>query len=148
MRRFIISILVAVLTLLPSAQPALGATQGTVCSGTNKILLWENKIFDTSDGNDKYWKCQSFDSNLSTLEDTHVLPGDCHSVLLNSGTWNDCVSSFTIWLDSAHVLCLYSNRFWSGHFLTVKGPRPGWRYNIPSGYGDSLTGYYIGFSCP
>ena len=91
--RFSVMLGAVALLFLTSAPATFAATQGSCAPGDqSKLLLWENSIGDTQDGNDNLWLC-SDSPNLTTI--VHTPPGDCKNFPFGSGTWNDCVSSFT-----------------------------------------------------
>ncbi len=119
---------------------ALAGTQGSCpTNDTTKVLLWENSIGDPSDGDDRYWKCSS-DPDLSN--DDHTPPGNCASVLLGSSTWNDCVSSVSVWLPSGYCINFYLNANYEGNMRnTVQGPVSGTRFNLP--YNDALSSFLM-----
>lgn len=85
---------------------ASAGTQG-VCDlrDGSKVRLWENIIDDTQDGNDSLWLCGN-DSDLT--DNYHSLPGLCLATISKTN-WNDCVSSYTIYVPSGQALCVYMN---------------------------------------
>lgn len=101
-----LGVVVSVAVLLVGSLPALvlAGTQGTTCgssSDTSKVRLWENSIGDTGDNNDSNWLCSS-DTDLSNND--HTLAGNCKAVGFDSLTWNDCVSSVTVYVPSGQCL--------------------------------------------
>lgn len=123
----------------PALTVGILGTQGSACSSTDtsKVLLWENRINDTSDGNDNLWKCGG-DPTLS--DDSHTIAGDCHAGVLNRVTWNDCVDSVTVWVPSGYSICFYGNSNYSNSFGPHKaGPVSNYRFNL--GVTDGLTSF-------
>ena len=96
MRIVVRTVLAVALTfswLLSNTGLVIAATQGSCPStDTTKVLLYENAVGDLSDGDDRLWKCTG-DPDLGN--DSHTPAGNCHSPLLGSATWSDCVSSYT-----------------------------------------------------
>ena len=101
---------------LVNAPVAVAGTQGScLVTDESKVLLWENSVGDTQDGNDKLWLCGN-DSDLTNNE--HTLPGDCKNFPFGSGNWNDCVSSFTAFEPDGWVgsWCFYEHINYAGPF--------------------------------
>jgi len=96
---------------------------------TTKILAWENIIGDTSDGNDNLKIC--IDANIDLNDIDHTLAGNCHAPFFGSNTWNDCISSVSIWIPAApwHA-CFYENTGYSLLRHSFTGPFSGQRFNI------------------
>jgi hypothetical protein len=141
--RFVVVIVVALLALFVLPATASAATQGFCpVSDISKVLLWENAIGDTSDGNDALWRCDAV-PDLSQV--AHTPSGNCHSILFGGETWDDCVSSFSLWVPDDQVACFYSQpnyqnvvKFVNGsHIHPIRGTR--WDMN-PS---DSLSSFRI-----
>ena len=92
---------------LVSAPAAFAGTQGgCAIMDDGKVLLWENSVGDTQDGDDRLWLCAD-DPDLTN--NVHTLPGDCKNFPFGSGTWNDCVSAFTAYEPAGWVgsWCFY-----------------------------------------
>lgn len=143
MRSRFLSILIAVMLCLSAfvvaPATAFAGTQGS-CSGTDtsRLLLWENAIGDTSDGNDNLWKCGG-DADLNN--DSHTLPGDCNTQLIDRANWNDCVSSVTVWVPSGYVLCFYGNANYTNSEPPHQvGPKSNYRFNL-TGLNDGLSSF-------
>jgi hypothetical protein len=116
---------------------AFAGTQGNDCVGdTTKVRLWENAIGDTSDGNDSLWKCFN-DALLS--DDSHLLPGDCKGAFIPSFTWNDCVSSFTVWIPDGQCFVSYRESSYGTAQDIIAGPRVGVRFNVVGGTNDTMS---------
>jgi hypothetical protein len=139
-RRVVAVGLSVVLTFVTAPEIALAAVQGSCpSSDPTKVLLWENAIGDTSDGDDRYWKCSS-DADLSN--DDHTLPGNCRSIGFGSSTWNDCVSSVSVWLPAAYCMNFYIDANYERNMNnTVRGPVSGTRFNLP--HNDALSSFLI-----
>ena len=125
------------LVVLPSV--AFAGTQGSCSSSdTSKVRLWENAINDTGDNNDSLWKCGN-DNNLDN--DSHTLPGDCKGFFLSATTWNDCVSSVSVWVPAGWCVNFYRHAGYDGLMpnSTVEGPSSGTRINLQ--YNDELSSF-------
>lgn len=135
-----IPIVVGLLLTGTAVQVVTAGTQGS-CAGadTSKVLLWENAIGDTVDGNDNYWKCAS-DSSLNVGDD-HTLPGDCKGFFLPSTSWQDCVSSYTVWVPAGNCLIFYRDTNYSADFAVFAGSRANQRFNVPSASNDTLSSF-------
>jgi hypothetical protein len=123
-------------------------TQGSDCLTDNdKVLLYENGIGDTSDGDDRLWRCGNT-SNLDAI--AHTLPGDCKGFFLSSTTWNDCVSSYRVWVPAGWHLTFYSHANYGTWFHCLIGPLRGVRFNVPNGWNDTLSSFkwILGSACP
>lgn len=144
-RRFGVAIVLSALAIAALPALALAGTQGAACrdsSDSSKVRLWENSIGDTEDNNDTNWLCSS-DTDLSNND--HTLPGNCNAVLFDSLTWNDCVSSVTVYLPAGECIDFFRNADGTGNMNnTVQGPASGVRFNLP--YNDSLSRFTI-YSC-
>lgn len=139
-RRLLASVF-ALAVLLATAGLVFAGTQGSDCSGdTSKVRLWENAVGDTQDNNDTYWKCSS-DTDLGSSGDNHTLAGDCAATPFGSSTWNDCVSSFTIWVPSGQRFCLYADDDYGAFKAQYIGPLSGLRYDVGVGWNDKLTSF-------
>lgn len=118
---------------------AMAATQGSCESDdNNKVKLWENSIGDTSGGNDALWKCTS-DGNLG--DDDHTIAGDCNRPFPEAGNWNDCVSSFTVYVSANWKLCLYQDSGYDTLKATYFGSLTGTRYDAGALWDDKLTSF-------
>lgn len=128
----IATILAAAILILAAMLPpaVLAGTQGAACSpsDTTKVLAWENRVGDTSDGNDALWVC----SSLSQMP-VHTLPGTCHAGLISPNTWNDCISSVSLWLPSGWRACFYPWALYDGFLESWPGPYHGERVNLAHG---------------
>lgn len=144
-RRLGVAIVLAALALAALPALAFAGTQGAACrdSGdTSKVRLWENSIGDTGDNNDTNYICNS-DNDLSNND--HILPGNCKAVGFDSVTWNDCVSSVSVWLPAGQCIDFFKNADGSGNMNnTVQGPANGVRFNLPSN--DTLSRFNF-YSC-
>ncbi len=139
--RALVGLALAVPLTILMAGLAFAGTQGSDCSGdSSKVRLWENAIGDTQDNNDSYWKCSS-DSDLGSAGDAHTLPGDCAATPIGSSTWNDCVSSFTIWVPSGQRFCLYRDQDYGSLLAQYIGPISNLRYDVGVGWNDKLTSF-------
>ena len=92
----------------------------------------ENASGDTADGNDLLSVCSSI-PDLSKVD--HTLPGNCNNgVPLGRPDWNDCVSSWSLYLNTnQYVACIYvhANYFTlTTPLQVVLGPRSGTRFNF------------------
>ena len=135
--RIAVSLIIAAFTLVWIPALAFAGTQGScLSSDTSKLRLWENVINDTQDGNDTYWKCGN-DTDLNN--DSHTLPGDCKGTILSSTTWNDCVSSVSVWVPSGWCVSFYRNAGYDASMPndTIQGPASGTRINLD--YNDQLS---------
>lgn len=140
-RRHRIAATLVVLVLLVVAFPGLvsaGTQGGCVAGDDSKVRLWENVIGDTQDNNDSYWKCGD-DSDLNN--DSHTLPGDCKGTVLNSTTWNDCVSSVSVWVPAGWCVSFYRDAGYNFIMAnnTIQGPAVGVRFNLQ--YNDQLSSF-------
>jgi len=138
--RILAAMLFAVLLVGAMVGIALAATQGSCLSGdTTKFLLWENVIGDTQDNNDNLWLC-SGDSDLSN--NAHTLAGDCKAGFFGSSTWNDCVSSVSVWVPAGWCANFYKDANQGGNMnQPVVGPESGLRVNL--GWNDQLSSLTI-----
>lgn len=74
-----------------------------------------------------------------------MLPGNCKAVGFDSVTWNDCVSSVSVWLPAGQCIDFFKNADGSGNMNnTVQGPANGVRFNLPSN--DTLSRFNF-YSC-
>ena len=119
------------------APPVLAGQQG-FCQGadTSKVILWENAIGDNTDGNDSLWKC---DDDISLVDDQHLPAGDCKGFLVGQANWNDCVSSFTVWIPAGKCLLMYRDTNYRAAFPVMPGPALGVRVNAPALLNDTLS---------
>lgn len=133
-------------TMLASAPVVYAGTQGSDCpNDPRKVRLWENAAGQTDDGNDSYWRCTAAD-DLATVN--HTEPGDCNRPWPASTTWNDCVSSFTVWVNAGWKLCLYEDAGETGLKATYFGPITGYRYDVGVGWNDRLSSFkWVTTSC-
>lgn len=133
LRLAVVGGLVALLMLVPGV--ALAGTQGSCSSGdATKVRLWENEESDTSDGNDSVWVCVAED----WLRDiSHTLSGDCNRPWPPSGTWNDCVSSYTIWVPDGKRFCLYRDVDNGTVIQNKLGPLNGVRIDLSPTWSDT-----------
>lgn len=134
----------------------LAGTQGScLASDTTKVQLRENMFGDASDNNDVLWKCGS-DSDLSN--DSHTLSGNCQDgVPPGNASWNDCVSSFSVWIPDGWKFCTFGNANYSATnpfgppYDVVIGPRTNYGLNITAGNdNDDLSSFRwvtMGSSC-
>lgn len=137
-RLFVVLVLQVVLIIGSTGVVAAG-TQGTNCSSdTSKVLLYENGIGDTGDNDDRFWRCA--DTQLLSAFN-HTLPGDCKGALFGSTTWNDCVSSYQIWIPTGWHLTFYKDADYNNWYVCYIGPRNGDRVNVVSGANDTLTSF-------
>jgi hypothetical protein len=139
-------LLVQAILIVAMAGVVQAGTQGSDCAGdASKILLYENSIGDTSDNDDRFWRC----SNTSDLNDfAHTLPGNCKSIGLDSSTWNDCVSSYKVWVPDGFHLTIYNNADWGSWSHCFAGPWNGGRVNAFSNDAISSFRWLSGESCP
>lgn len=142
--RLAVSIAIAALTLVWLPAVAFAGTQGSCAANdTSKFRLWENVIGDTGDGNDNYWKCAN-DADLNN--DPHSLPGDCKGAFFSSTTWNDCVSSVSVWVPAGWCANFYRTAGYDALMpnSTVQGPASGHRINLQNN--DELSSLLF-FQC-
>lgn len=142
--RVAVSTVIAALTVVWLPAIALAGTQGSCLSNdTSKFRLWENVLGDTGDDNDTYWKCAN-DSDLNN--DAHSLPGDCKGAFFNSTTWNDCVSSVSVWVPAGWCANFYRTAGYDNLMSnnTVQGPASGVRINLQNN--DELSSLLF-FQC-
>ena len=89
--------------------PLQSASAASPCgTDTSYVRLWENGSSDHGDGDDSLYLCASH-SNLNSI--SHLLPGDCENGFPPPGksTWNDCISSWSVWLPNGnYVACIYN----------------------------------------
>lgn len=140
MRRLVV-VLSALAVLLTFAPVASGATQWS-CSNDFRVLLYENKINDTSDNDDRLWVCGGAD-NLA--EYSHTLPGGCKAGYVSYDNWNDCVSSVKPYYPTGWKACFYVNEDYNGAIPGI-GTTSGSRLNMPNGYNDSLSSVVFKYS--
>lgn len=114
---------------------AVAGTQGS-CDGSDstKVRLWENEESDTSDDNDSVWVCAA-ENNLAGI--SHTLPGDCNRPWPPSGSWNDCVSSYTIWVPAGKRFCLYRDSDYGTVAQNKLGPLTGVRIDLSPTWNDT-----------
>lgn len=135
---FLSAILAVVLTVVAVAYVD-AHTFGTCGSPSTEnggtVVVWENAIGDTSDGNDKWWSmCHSAAGfGYPDLRAISVDPYDCHRSppAVPGGTWNDCISSVQVWLASSlWRLCIYRDLSYHNLSYWVQGYQNGTRVNI------------------
>ena len=129
--------------LLPVAlSPAvtLAGTEGPTClsTDTTKVRMWENADGDTSDDNDSIWFCGS-DSDLSN--NNHTLPGDCNRPWPAATTWNDCISSYTIWVPTGQHFCIYRDASYATTVQDKSGPISGLRFDASGLWSDTASSF-------
>jgi hypothetical protein len=139
--RYLAGVAVVIAVVALGLNPALvfAGTQGScLSSDTSKVLLWENGIGDTGDNNDNLWKCGN-DNNLDN--DAHSLPGDCKGWLFSSTTWNDCVTSVSVWVPAGWCIGFYKHAGYDGIMAlsTIQGPSSGTRINLQNN--DELSSF-------
>lgn len=131
MRRFIV-VLASLVVLLTFAPVASAADQGSCANPNVAVRMWENRKYDYSDNNDSWWAiCGGAIqiNDFSTI--AHTLPGDCKAGIFSSSTWNDCISSFTVWLPSSSWrLCIYGNAGYTTVLANQAGPLAGSRFDF------------------
>jgi hypothetical protein len=102
--RFVVVLIGVLGLLLPNTTAALAGTQGNCNeSDLDTVQLFENVKGVTSDNDDRLWKCSN-DSSLAN--DDHTLPGTCAG-FGGQPTWNDCVSSYMVFIPSGTLVCFY-----------------------------------------
>lgn len=136
------------ITMMALAAPSMtfAGTQGTGCVESEHVLLWENTIGDTSDGNDTLNQgCGNIRSNADLDATNHTLSGLCKAGVKLQDDWEDCVSSVTVWLTSNTTFCLYENPFFDDahDVFTISGPRSQYRVNVPSYIMDAASSWKI-----
>lgn len=95
---------------------------------------------------DDYWKC-SDDSTLT--DDSHTLPTDCNATPFGSTTWNDCVSSYTVWVPAGLHFCLYQDVSYGNLKADHPGPISEIRYDVGVGWNDALSSFkWVSGTCP
>jgi hypothetical protein len=139
----------AILLTIGLAGIVFAGTQGSDCPGdTTKVRLWENVEGDTSDGNDSYWQCVN-ESDLSSSDDDHTLAGTCKPNPIWSDDWNDCVSSFTIWIPNGWKFCVYRDQDYKVLLEDYIGPESGDRMDVGAGWNDKMTAFkWVSGNCP
>lgn len=138
-QRALLAVALATVMIGLLAGVAFAATQGTECtSDSSRVRLWENVQNDTQDGDDSYWKCFS-DTDLSN--DAHNLPGACKGWIGGNEVWNDCISSYTLWVPSGQKFCLYLNSGYSTLGASHTGPIVGQRWDVGAGWNDQLSSF-------
>jgi hypothetical protein len=127
----------SIVALMPAV--VLGGTQGANCTGDNeRVRLWENAGGDSSDGNDSLWRCVST-PDLGDIN--HTLSGDCNRPWPPSSTWNDCVSSITMWVPAGRRLCVYEDADYSTLRQSYAGPLTAVPFDVGVGWNDRLTSF-------
>jgi hypothetical protein len=122
--------------IIAPVSSVFAGTQGSCSvSDTTKVRLYENRINDTSDGNDQLWLC----GNDSNLTQTHTLSGGCQSqaIIKPFDDWNDCVSSAFVYVPASTILCFYENANYSGYAQKVT-PRSE-RIDLIAGIHDKVS---------
>jgi hypothetical protein len=120
-------------------------TQGADCPGdASKVRLYENGIGDTSDNDDRLWRC----TEVANLIGIDHIPGTCKGFLIGQTTWNDCVSSYQIWIPDGWHFVLYRDNNYNNWSECRIGPIVGLRFNVASN--DTLTSlrWIPGETCP
>ncbi len=137
--RLRVAALFSIALLLLSVGIVLADTQGSDCVGdTSKVRLWENSIGDTGDGNDNLWACAQ-DTDLTTPD--HLPPGSCKGAFLPGPGWNDCISSFTVWVPAGQCFVSYREAGYGTAQDVVAGPKVGVRINVLGGTNDTMTSF-------
>lgn len=146
MRRKILALLAAGAMLLTFAPVVQAGTQGSCNStDTSKVRLWENGSNDSSDGDDSLWICATH-TNFSAI--THTLPGGCKTSFPLGDSWNDCISSWTVWVPPNSAACLYKDSFLNNLLWYKTGGSSGvaaYFQNVSSDQASSIT---WGWPCP
>lgn len=121
------------------AQVAAAGTQGSSCSSDpSRVRLWENAQGETGDNDDSLWQCTN-QTNLGDVD--HTLVGGCKTSGGSNGTWNDCVSSITFWVEEGYKICLYEDANYSGVVDFRYGPLAGDRFDVGVGWNDKLSSF-------
>jgi hypothetical protein len=123
--------MVLFLTFVPAVSAHIFGSCGSPGDGT--LVVWENVIGDTSDGNDKWWAmCRQVPGfGYPDLRQISTDPYDCHRPGVPGGTWNDCISSVQYWLPSSlWRVCIYRDLAYSNLSYWVQGPAVGVRVNV------------------
>lgn len=95
-------------------------TQGSCnVTDTQKVHFYENRIGDTSDGDDTLWQCGTSEANFADGP-AHTLAGKCKGAISLDDEWNDCISSVTAWIPQGQLLCMYGN----ANYTSVSGLGP------------------------
>jgi hypothetical protein len=142
LRRVVVAVLAASLLMPLTATSAFAATQNAACSAdAEKLLMWENLTpADTSGGNDNIWFC----GVQASVMPSHTIAGTCQTLLIQRSTWNDCVSSITIWLPAGRKVCVYTDVNFGGHGLCWDNAQGGirWALTFQQGlWNDSISSY-------
>ena len=142
---------VSLAVILMSLTLALGVatlvsagTQGS-CTNSARVLVWENASTDTGDGNDNLWICGVVGkSDMRNI--AHTLAGNCQAPFNFQDNWNDCISSYSVYLPSnLYRVCLYTDINYGGDKAWVIGPATGQRYNFGSTFNDKVSSMKIGY---
>lgn len=124
---------------LGGSSTVLAATQGSCPIGdTTKVRMWENAEGDSSDGNDSVWLCDSV-PNLTDV--SHTPAGDCNRPWPPSGTWNDCISSYTVWVPSGLRFCVFRDADYTTIVQNKLGPLSGVRFDASPTWNDSASSF-------
>jgi hypothetical protein len=97
--------------------PVLAGTQyaGSCSTSMNRWLAYENAIGDSSDGDDRLWLCNVGSLGGDNLDIDHNLAGICKAPAKINDNWNDCLSSFRVYIvDATRALCIYSGYGYGG----------------------------------
>lgn len=119
-RRHLALVLALLLGALVLPAAAAAANQLYNCGFNVRVIEYENKSNDHSDGDDTLSICvpPGFALNIANLHGIdHILPTECNSlsVPFGSPTWGDCASSF--WVATGWTLCYYRDTNWSGPWV-------------------------------
>lgn len=145
MRKILVSLLTSIALLVSFfALPVSAGSQGSCAmQDTTKVILYENKIGDTSDGDDRLWLCSS---TLDFRNLPHTLPGMCHYTFVKTyDDWDNCVSSMTVFLpsgDSTWRACYYTgyNAGGSVGYISGSSSYNGVRFDVGSTFNDAISG--------
>jgi hypothetical protein len=119
MQRLIASVtssVIVALTLLVTVAvvPVVAYTQGSCAADdSSRVVVYENRIGDTSDGNDILWSCGN-----TTVLPVKTTPTYCTGTL---SQWNNCVGSYEVTIPARTRFCAYDGTTYTAGVIVNSG---------------------------
>lgn len=125
-------------SLFIAVPSVFAGVQGSCIGDSEFVLFYENRIGDTSDGDDRLYQCNSSESNYADGP-AHTLAGKCKGAFSPDDEWNDCISGAFVHMPSDRVLCVYGSSSWTGGSQRFTAHDT--RQNMSSFMDDGMTSY-------
>lgn len=101
-------------------------------------------IYAEANGKASNWTLYSAQASFSNDRNGIVVfSGDCGPDYRRS--WNDCASSFKVWLPSGRCIVFYEHANYSGKTYAVHGYKSGRLYNFPYWINDESSSMRFGY---